>query len=70
MKTKNFEVKIYRSGFNTYKVKAKSEAEAIEKARKLPINRQEVLNNLENWKEADTAEEVKKYAKDSKQNPI
>lgn len=66
MKTKNFEVKIYHSGFNIYKVEAKTEAEAIEKARKLPVNMREIANNLENWEEVDTAEEIKKYGKDNK----
>ena len=66
MKSKIFEVKIYHSGFCTYQIKAKNEGEAIKKARKFPINKNEILNNLENWKDADNAEEIKKYAKNSK----
>jgi hypothetical protein len=30
----------------------------ILKARSLPINQNEVLSNLENWEEADTATEI------------
>ena len=66
MKNRNFEVKIYYSGFCTHQVKAKSESVAIIKARKFSINKNEILNNIENWKEADNAEEIKKYAKDNK----
>lgn len=60
MKSKIFEVKIYYSGFCTHQVKAKTENEAMVKARKFPINKNEILNNLENWKEADDAEKIKK----------
>ena len=66
MKSNIFEIKIYHSGFCTYQVKAKTESEAIKKARKFSINKNEILNNLENWEEADNAEEIKKYAKNSK----
>jgi len=66
MKSKIFEVKIYHSGFCTYQVKAKTESEAVKKARKFPINKNEIFNNLENWKEADDAEEIKKYANNIK----
>lgn len=66
MKSKNFEVKVYYSGFCTHQVKAKTEGEAIKKARKFSIHKNEILNNLENWKEADNAEEIKKYGKISK----
>lgn len=58
MKSKIFEVKIYHSSFCTYQVKTKTESEAIKKARKFLINKNEILNNLENWKEADNAEEI------------
>jgi len=59
MKTKKIEVNIYYSGYCTYLVKADNEAEAINKARKLEINNDEFLSNLENWEEADTGEIVK-----------
>ncbi len=59
MKTKEFEVKIYYSGYCTYLVKADSEAEAIKKARELEINNDEILSSLENWEEADTGKIVK-----------
>ena len=56
MKPKKFEVKIYYSGFCTYQIESKNEAEAIIKARNRQIDSIELLSNLENWKEADTAE--------------
>ena len=62
MKNK-FEVKIYHTGFCTYQVKAETESEAIKKARKFPIDENEILGNLEDWKEADSAEETKKICK-------
>ena len=66
MKSKNFEVKIYYTGFCTHQVKVKTEDEAINKARKIPINKNEIFSNLENWEEADTAEEIKKHANNNK----
>lgn len=59
MNDKIFEVKIYYSGFNTYHVNAKSEDEAIIEARKLSIKKNEIINNIENWQEADEAIELK-----------
>ena len=56
MKLKKFEVKIYYSCFCTYKFEAKNEAEAIIRARNRKIDSIELLSNLENWKDADTAE--------------
>lgn len=53
-----FEVKIFYSGFCTYEVEAQNGYEAILKARKLAINENEILSNLENWKEADTFTEI------------
>lgn len=58
MKSNIFDVKIYHSGFCAYKVNAKTEDEAIKKARKFPINKNEILSNLENWQDADNAEEI------------
>ena len=58
MKKKNFEVKIYYTGFCTYEIEAENEGEAIIKARNLPIDNNEILSNLENWAEADIAEEL------------
>lgn len=55
---KKFEVKIFYSGFCTFEVHAKNEDEAILEARRLAINEKEILSNLENWKEADTATEI------------
>ncbi len=55
---KKYAVEIYYSGFCTYEIKAVSEEEAIEKARKMPLNEDEILTNLENWFEADDVEEI------------
>lgn len=55
---KIFEVKIYYSGFCTYEIEAENEEQAIDKARNLEINRNEILSNLEDWKEADEAFEI------------
>ena len=49
MKNKKHEVNIYFSGFCTHEIEANSKDKAIEKARKLPINKKEILSNLENW---------------------
>ncbi len=59
MKKNKFEVKIYYSGFCTYEVNATDEADAIIKARNLPINRNEIINTIEKWEEADIAEVIK-----------
>jgi hypothetical protein len=56
---KKFEVKIYYSGFCYYEIDAENEEDAILQARKLAINQNEILSNLENWEEADTATEIK-----------
>lgn len=56
---KRFEVQIYYSGFCTYEVEAKNKEQAIQKARQIEIKKNELLSNLENWKEADTASEIK-----------
>ena len=58
-RSKIFEVSIYYSSFCTYTVEAKNRTEAIVKARKLRINENEVLTNLDNWEEADNAEPLK-----------
>jgi len=55
---KQFEVKIYSTGYCTYQVKAKDKNAAVIKARNLPIKQKEILSNLENWHEADEAETV------------
>lgn len=52
---KKFDVKIYYSSYCNYKVEATNEFEAIELARNLPLNNEEILSNLEKWGEADEA---------------
>jgi hypothetical protein len=56
--TNKFEVSIYYSSYCTYAVDAKNKTEAILKARKLGINENEILANLETWVDADSAEPV------------
>lgn len=55
---KKFEVHLYHTAFTASVVNAKSEEEAILKARKRKINLKEISSNLESWKDADTAEEI------------
>ncbi len=58
MKTKKYEVQIYYSSFSTYTIEAQNKEEAINIARSLPVNKNEILTNIQNWKEADTANEI------------
>ena len=58
MKLKQFEVEIYYSGFCTYQIEAKTEEEAIIKARERQADRNELLSNIESWKEADTVKAI------------
>jgi hypothetical protein len=55
MKSK-YKVKVHYSGYSTHVVDAENEDEAIVKARGFQVDKNEVLNTLENWKEADTAQ--------------
>ena len=56
-KIKDFKVKFeiikYYSTYCTYQVEAKNQEEAYHLADRLSINRNEILDNLENWNEAD-----------------
>ena len=58
MKNKKFEVRIYYSSFCSYVIDAEDEKEAILKARELPRNETEILENIENWHDADEAIEL------------
>jgi hypothetical protein len=51
-----YKVRVHYSGFSTHVVDAEYKDEAILKARDFQVDKNEVLNNLENWEEADTAE--------------
>jgi phosphoenolpyruvate synthase/pyruvate phosphate dikinase len=55
---KSYRVRIYYSSYCTYELKADNEENAILKARELNIKRNELITNLENWKEADEASEI------------
>lgn len=55
---KTFDVKIYYSGYCTQKVIAKNQDDAIIKARNLKLKEDELLNTLQNWPEADEADET------------
>jgi len=50
-----FEAKIYYSGYCAYEIEAENTEHAIDIARNLGINKNEILSNLENWQEADEA---------------
>ena len=52
---KKYQVNIHYSTFCAYEIEAENEQDAILIARQLQINKNEILNNLENWFEADTA---------------
>jgi len=54
---RKFIVQIYFTGFCTYEVESSTEAEAVELARDKSIIQEELLTNLENWKEADSVYE-------------
>ena len=54
---KKFKVRIFYSSFCTYEVEAENEDEAVLKARALKINNDEIMANLEPFKEADEAVE-------------
>jgi hypothetical protein len=58
MEPKKYEVKIYYSGFCTYEIEAEDESDAITKARTRQVDSGEIVSNLENWEEADSAELV------------
>jgi hypothetical protein len=55
---KKFEIQIYYSGFCSYIVEAEDEGDAITKGRQMPIIQENIMSSLENWEEADTAEEI------------
>jgi hypothetical protein len=55
---KKYEVNIYYSSFCTCEVEAENMGDAIKKARKININENEILTNLENWEEADAAVKI------------
>lgn len=65
MDNKLFEVKIFYSGYCTYETEAMNREEAILKARSLEINKNELLSNLENWKEADEVIEIENEKRNS-----
>jgi len=69
MEKKKFEVKIYFSSFCSYEIEAENKADSIIHARKISVNKNEILTNLENWKEADTSTEIE-YKKIKNQNPF
>lgn len=48
-----FLVRRYFSGFCSYEINADDENSAYEKAKALPIDKDEILSTLEDWKECD-----------------
>jgi hypothetical protein len=53
-----YEVKIYYSTFCIYEIEAENEEDAIIKTRSMEIVENDIINNLENWEEADEVEEI------------
>lgn len=51
-----FAVKLYYSSFCEYQIEAKDIEEAILRARELPIDEEQIIQNLEVWSNADEAE--------------
>ncbi|TQR61572.1 hypothetical protein [Campylobacter troglodytis] len=60
---KKFKVRIFYSSFCSYEVEAENEDEAVLKARNLEIDQNEIMLQLEPFKEADEAE-ILESAKD------
>jgi hypothetical protein len=55
---KTYSVQIYYSTFCTHSIDAEDEYDAIEKARQIELDKRsenEILCNLDHWKEADQA---------------
>lgn len=61
-----FEIKKYYSTFYTIKVEANTESEAIEKSKSIPLDENEIFNNLLEWEEADEIERFE-YHENGKQ---
>ena len=53
-----FLVRRYYSGFCTHEVEAEDEAAAYDIARNLPIDEDEILSTLEDWRHADDVEVI------------
>ncbi len=51
-----FIVRRYFSGYCTYEIDATDEDTAYEKARNMPINKDEILATLDEWKDCDEVE--------------
>ena len=51
-------VRIYYSGYCTYEVEAENKKFAFNTARSLPIDENEILSTLEDWRFADEIEAI------------
>ena len=51
-------VRIYYSGYCTYQIEAENEGFAFNTARSLPIDANEILSTLEDWRFADEIEAI------------
>ncbi|MBI4726353.1 hypothetical protein HY768_03870 [candidate division TA06 bacterium] len=56
---RQYTIRLFYSGFNTFDITAENENEAIEKARNMYLNKNELLSTLEPWSEADEVETTK-----------
>lgn len=61
MPTKQYKVEIYYSTYNTHFIEAESEDEAVLKAREEAVNKNELMDNLDHWEEADVAKTEENY---------
>lgn len=59
-------IKRYFSGFCTNQVQAENDDEALEIARRLPIDYDEICQTLENWEDCDEVEMDEVQLNDSK----
>lgn len=60
-----FIVRRYFSGFCSYEIDADDEISAYEKAKALPIDEDEILRTLEDWKECDEVIPENDYSRKS-----
>lgn len=55
-----YEVKIHYSTYASYTVNAENEDLAYEQALNVPVDTEQVIDNLDNWKDADDISEITK----------
>jgi len=53
-----FEIKKYYSTYCTFQIQAENKKEAYQLVDRLPINKNEILSNLEDWCDADEIRKI------------